>query len=437
MTAANPHRLNGDQPALSRFVILILPKLILVVIEAVITFPLWPFFGLGMMIWAHPPNIPYLAQVKRYLRDTWTVSPVNPGLPVFARIWISLAILQKIILIPVPGLAWFLDELLYGSDLDNITITEPLFVISAARSGSTQITRYLEDDPRLAAPNILQTMFPYLWLWKLGPKTLGRLLSKDRVRNIFQRIMPPELWERHEADPFRADTFDGSFYSFHLNRFSFSLGPEIARQDFNMAGIAPHDQHLKEVVFINIVDRIARKTLHNAGPLPDGSKRRFLLKGHFLYGAASLSEKYPDACFLTVIREPLARLQSGINYLRVNPADPVLGPTPWAWLKETLVFTEAHYCEVEKEWFSREDAIRRCVIRFKDFVNDLEAAMKQVYGSCFNSEDLPPHIPGEHPPRDRRNYSVNYSLAELGIDEKALQVRLGDYIDWCQSSRIG
>lgn len=427
------HQSGFDQPSLPRFLVLFLPKLFLVAAQGVLSLLLWPLYWFGKKVWGHPPNVPYSTQVKRYLKHTWTVSPENPALPGFARLWITLSILQKIILIPVPGLAWFLDELLYGSVLNSVTVTEPLFVISAARSGSTQITRYLEDDPRLAAPNILQTMFPYLWLWKLVPKTLGRVLSKDRVRVLFQKVMPAELWERHESDPFRADTFDGSFYSFHMNRFSLNLDPELARQDFNFAFIAPHDQHLKEVEFINLVDRLARKTLLVAGPGPDGKPRRFLIKGHFLYAAPVLTEKYLDACFLTVIREPLSRLQSGINYLRVNPPDPVLGPTPWTWLKETLVFTEAQYCEVERTWFSREDEVRRCVIRFSDFVNDLESAMKQVYISCFDSKDLPDHIPQDHPPRDRKNYTVNYSLAELGVDETEIQDRLVAYIQWCQS----
>ncbi len=129
-------------------------------------------------------------------------------------------------------------------------------------------------------------------------------------------------------------------------------------------------------------------------------------------------------------------MQSGINYLRVNPPDPVLGPTPWSWLKETLVDTEAQYCEVEKNWFNLEDEVRRTVIRFSDFVNDLQLAMRQVYSTCFDSADLPPHIPQDHPDRNRKNYTVNYSLAELGIDQGELRERLRDYILWCQSEVI-
>lgn len=423
-----------DKPSFTRFLMLFFPRVIFLIIQGVLSLPLWPLYWLGIVIWGRPPNVPYWSQILRYLKLTWTVSPENPSLPIFARTSITLQILQKIIMVPVSGMAWLLDELFYGNSLDAVNVKEPLFVISAARSGSTQITRYLEDDPRLTAPNILMTMFPYLWLWILVSKTIGRLVTKERVRGFFQKIMPPELWERHESDPFRADTFDGSFYSFHLTRFSLSLGPAIARQDFNFAYIAPHDQHLKEVDFINLVDRLARKTLFAAGSGPDGDPRRFLLKGHFLYGAPALVEKYPDACFLTVIREPLSRLQSGINYLRVNPLDPVLGPTPWNWLRETLVHTETQYCEVEQAWYTQSDGSRRCVIRFTDFVNDLDKAMKHAYKICFGTDTLPPHIPLEHPPRDRKNYSVNLSLTELGMDEDLIRDRLSSYINWCQSS---
>ena len=73
---------------------------------------------------------------------------------------------------------------------------------------------------------------------------------------------------------------------------------------------------------------------------------------------------------------------------------------------------------------------KKCVIRFSEFVDDLEAAMKQVYKTCFDQDELPPHIPREHPPRDRKNYSVNRSLAELGIDAEEYRAKLASYIEW-------
>jgi len=274
-------------------------------------------------------------------------------------------------------------------------------------------------------------MFPYLWLWRLAPKTIGRILTPDKVRQMIQTAMPPELWERHEADPFKADTFDGAFLGFHLHRFSLSLGPEVAKQDFNMAYIAPHDKQIKEKDFVQLVDRLARKSLL----FSDDSARRFYLKGHFLFGAQALWEKYPDASFITVTREPLSRLRSGINYMRVNPPDPVLGPVPWSWLADSLTYTETFYSKAEQEWFTREADCQRSVIRFSEFVNDLESSMKQVYLDCFGSDELPAHVPRTHPPRERKRYSVNRTLSELGVDEAKIRSDAREYIDWCQPSK--
>ena len=432
MSEKNIFKRETDKPSITQFILRIIPKFAFFVIRGVISLPLLPIYWIGCLVWYRPPNVPYLKQVLRYLRHAWTVSPENPTLPFFGRIWLSLTLLDFYIGSPIRGVAWLLDELLYGSALNEITVCEPVFVISAGRSGSTQITRYLEEDYRLVAPSILQCMFPYLWLWRLAPKTIGRILTPERVRAMIQSAMPPELWERHEADPFKADTFDGAFLSFHLHRFSLSLGPEVAKDDFNMADIAPHDQQVKGKDFVQLVDRLARKSLMSSSGSQDGKVRRFYLKGHFLFGAQALCEHYTDARFITVIREPLSRLRSGINYMRVNPPDPVLGPVPWSWLTDTLSFTEANYSKVEQEWFTCEADCRRSVIRFSDFVNDLETTMKQVYLDCFGSDELPAHIPRTHPPRERKQYSVNRSLAELGVDEIELKNELTDYILWCQ-----
>jgi hypothetical protein len=426
-TLPEPKRPSAVEAALR-----LLFRLVGLSVLAVATLPFWPLYWLGILIWYIPPNVPRLAQAARYLRLAWTVRPPAPGLSFVARCWLTATIAQKVLLAPVKGLAWLLDELLYGRALDTTPVEEPVFVVSAARSGSTQIALYLEQDPDLVAPNLLQSMFPYLWLWRLAPRTIGRLISADQVREKTRSMMPPELLERHEGDPFRLDTFDGAFYSFHLNHLSPSLGPQTMVEEFHFGVFAPHNRRLWEEDFVELVDRIGRKTLLHAGPGAVGSPRRLLLKGHFLCGASALERRYPNACFLTVIREPAPRLRSGINYLRVNPADPVLGPIPWVWLATALERTESEYCEVEHAWFTGAGSARRCVVRFSEFVHDLETAMSNVYRCCCDVKELPSHVPTSHAPRERANYSVNRSLADLGIDERALSARLASYVEWCR-----
>ena len=426
--------LETKRPSPIESLIRLIPKLVMFILVAAISIPLWPLFWLGWLIWEQPPNIVRFEQVVRYLKLTWTVQPPAPGITMLARITLTLAIIQKALSAPIKGIAWLLDELIYGRSLNVIPVKAPLFVVSAARSGSTQIARYLEEDPALVAPSIIQCMFPYLWLWRLAPRTIGRFLTPEKVRARIHGMMPPELIERHELDPFRADTFEGAFYGFHLNALAFFLGPDVIATEFNLGKFAPHNQRLWEKDFVDLVDRLGRKTLLYARLNPGGKERRFLLKGHFLSGADALVSRYPDGRFLTVIREPVSRLQSGINYMRVNPVDPALGLVPWEWLAAGLMKTETDYCRVEQAWFTETGNGTRCVIRFSEFVNDLEAAMRKVYQCCLDVDKLPPHLPKSHAPRERKHYSVNRSLAELGIDEAKLRSRLASYFAWCEAS---
>lgn len=396
----------------------------------------WPFYLIGRLLWERPPTVPHLSQVQRYLRFAWTAQPPAPGLSTQARIWLTLAIVRKVCMTPILGAAWYLDELLYGRALNATAVEAPLFVISGGRSGSTQMTRYIEADPRVTAPSLLQSMFPYLWLWRLAPRTLGRIFPPDKVVERLESMMPPELLERHEFDPFKADTFDGALFSGHLNPLAFYLGPDISAEQFSFATFAPADRANLEHDFVQLIDRIGRKQQVFIGHSGAHPPKRLFIKGHFLCAAEALAQHYPDATFLTLIREPAARLQSGINYLKVNPSDPAMGSPPWAWLAESLRRTESDYCRIEQAWYGQADGPKRCVIRFADFVADLEGTMQHVYRVCFDDTALPPHVPRTHPPRERKQYTVNRSLAELGIDAEQLHAELADYVAWCQPEEV-
>ena len=159
------------------------------------------------------------------------------------------------------------------------------------------------------------------------------------------------------------------------------------------------------------------------------------MKGHFIGAAAELERRFPDASFLTVVRHPLPRLQSAINFLRANPIDPVLGPPPWGWLVDGLLESELRYGEAEQAFFAGEGPGVRCVVRFTDFVHDLEGTMGEVYRRCFGVAALPAYVPRVHEPRQRTAYLLNRSLPQLGIDEAALVGRFGSYIDWIEAPR--
>lgn len=426
--------LRGPKPAPVIFLLLLL-RAPAVMLLAVATMMFWPIYFIGVLVrGGRPPNVSPLSQFARYFRLIWTASPGHPGCGLLRRIWLTVSVVRKGTLLPVWGLAWMADEVAFHNALNNNPVVSPLIEISAGRSGSTQLARYLEDDPHLVAPSLLQTLFPYVWLWVLVSKTVGRIVPPGRVQQLIRSRLPPELLERHELDVFRTDTFEGALYISHLNHIAPLLGPEAMVDDVGFAHIAPHNRVIWEQDFVELVDGIGRKTLAFAGPAPDGNPRRFFLKGHFLCVCRLLDQRYPDARFLTMIREPTRRLQSAVNHIRTNPLDSVLGPTPWAWLAETLAKTESDYCIVEQKWFTEQGSARRCVLRFSDYVQDLEGTMRKVYRECLGIDQLPPHVPREHSRRVRHDYMIDRSLAQMGINEAALREHLAAYIEWCDSS---
>jgi hypothetical protein len=393
----------------------------------------WPLYAVLAARYGWAPNAPRSRQIARYLKTTWTVRPPPPGLTAGDRAWLTLSILRLAATAPLFGIAWWLDELIYGKALREVRVEAPLIEISAARSGSTQLARYLEEDPHLIAPAMIQCMFPFLWAWRLVPRTLGRLVSRERVTARLLESIPESMRERHEGDPFRSDTFELALLGRHLNHLSLRLGPDVMADDFAFGPLAPHNRQLWACDFVRLFDGVARKTLLDAKPGPDGAPRRLFIKGHFLCAADFLARRYPDAVFLTMIREPAPRLQSTVNFLRSTPFDDRMGgPAPWAWLGAAIAKSEATYCELEQDWFTREPGPRRCVVRFADYVRDLEGTMRRVYQECLDTPTLPPWAPRTHAPRKRHGYTHDRPLAAVGIDEAALNRRLASYVAWCR-----
>lgn len=428
-----PRRLPGepqrDSPPRRRFIRLIIRRVCLLTALGLLTLPLWIPYLLGVALAGWPPNVPGLSQVAVYFGLIWRRDKPPPGLPTLDRLALTCAVVRQTLTIPVWGLAWFVDALLFGRALAAVRIRAPLFHISGARSGSTQLSRYLEADPELIAPSVLQIMFPYLWLWRIVVPVARRFFDVDRIQKRAAARLPPEFRERHEGDFYRTDTFEMAFCAAHLNRLARYLGPDAIVEEFSMAQTSPGTARLWTETFVDYLDGVARKTLLFAGPASTG--RRIFVKGHFLAAADALAARYPDARFLTIVRAPSRRLQSMINFLWTSPNEMRLASPPWRWIADGLARSELLYNRNEQAWFTRAEGPRRCVLRFDDFVRDLRGALGAVYRVCLDRPTLPPWAPRAHAPRRRKDYTVDRSLQSLGIDPDAYAAAQADYVAWC------
>lgn len=399
--------------------------------------PLWPLYLVLRAALPRPPNIPSNGQLLQML---WLVATEQPpqGLALTQRILLVLFVLQRWSFSPMWGLAWFIDELLYGEMLKQIVIKEPLFELSAARSGSTQISHYLEDDPRIVAPPAMYTQHPYLWVWQIAELLFGTLIPKSSLRAFVASMYSPEFIQRHELDPFRTDTFEMQFVTRGITGTVMSLGPRATVALMGNSRLHPESMSLWREDFLNYFDAVCRKRLllaQLAGHSTSRSPVRLMIKGHFLNVASELAQRYPDARFLTVVRSPLKRLQSLANFHRVQPMPPGIDAPRWSWLVHHLVENEIEYCEREMAWFEQPEGPHRTVVRFDDYVRDLAGTMRHVYRECMGLPEPSPHVPRTHAERDRSNYSIDRSLEDLGVNTELLAQRLQTYIRWCSTQR--
>jgi len=335
---------------------------------------------------------------------------------------------------PVSGFCWLIDELLYNNkQLNTTNITKPLFVLSAYRSASTSVARTLADDTsHFIAPTAIMCAFPYLWLWKLVTYIVGDGITKEETNAKLNSKFTKESLERHDNNHFAIDTFDGYFLGSHLNGLAYHLGPDVIVKELNNALFEEYNRNLFEKKFVDYIDRIARKTLLFNGVVPSQiDERYFLLKGHFLQSANALQRKYPDARFLTVLRDPLDRIQSGVNHMAVNATLWQGKPVRWDWLTEAYQQIEVTYCEREMEWYKDQDHKHRLAIKFDAYVKQHDKTMKSIYRDLlrYSDDDIPDFksIPSK---KGSKHYTINKSLKELGVDEVEIKLQLSDYYDW-------
>jgi hypothetical protein len=190
---------------------------------------------------------------------------------------------------------------------------------------------------------------------------------------------------------------------------------------------------------VEFVDRIARKTLLYNGIGIDGSSsssaagnnQTFLLKGHFLQRANALQHKYPDARFLSVLRSPLDRLQSGINHMAVN-ATLWQGRSPnWKALADAFQQIEIQYCQLEMEWYGKNDNCkRRVAVHFEDFTKNTQKTLNEVYVDLLKSDEDKIPLFDIRVRNPKKKYAVNKSPVELGVDESMLKEQLVEYYMW-------
>ncbi|XP_065900382.1 uncharacterized protein [Dysidea avara] len=421
------------------------PKLILALAKILlqcVTTSLWlmisvaclPLFLLGLLKWELPPTIPVWSRFCKYFTAVFTEGKPKDNVPFTNRVLLFLIFFDVLVKVPVNGVCWYIDELLYPS-YHKANIDEPVFMITAPRTGSTQLCHYLEDDvDNFLVPTIAEGLFPYIWIWKLAVSVLQ--IKQERFGTMFGT----ELRKRHEFSWVRGDTWDGIARNWQFSVCNCYLGSAFMRWGYSYARLnEPIDEELLKSIML-FTKYVIKKVAYCRGK----PKQHVLLKGHFLLIAKALEQQYPDAKFVTVVRNPANRLCSYVNLIKVTVNDSVykmkygLFPTTWRVIRDHVIPTQIAYCEQEM-LFYKDPADNKLVIPFTMYVNNLSATLQRIYSFCnipIPDDVVSNAIRIQSTTHNRTEHQASYdpnfnkSLRSLGVKENKLQQHLGEYIEW-------
>ena len=398
-----------------------------------------PLYIIGLFVWGRPPTISPWSRFYRYFVAALTEGKPEEGIPFTNRLLILMIIFDFMVKAPIIGVGWFLDEIFYPS-YHRCEIKDPLFFISAGRSGSTQLANYLEDDTEnFLAPMMIEAMFPYIWAWR----TIAPILRTFGFKKYFEApsyFFGEEMRKRHNGNLFKTDTWEVALGPTHMIFLTYNLGTSFMK--WGLLASALKDQPVDRdfcKIFLEFNDCIMKKVMYHRG-LP---KQRIFIKSHLLIVARELEQRYDGAKFLTLIRDPVGRFCSITNFMKVVSADGPMEryfnvfPMTWRVARNWTIETQICYCEEEMIFYNRSD--NKLAISFDTYTKNLTSTLQHVYS--FLNIPISPEIiskaaalqKSSHNHANKKNaYNPKYnrSLSSLGVDEQKLKEHLSNYINW-------
>ena len=280
-----------QQPNFAFALMMIIYYCISIILWLTVSIAFLPFFVLGFLVWGKPPMIPTWSSYCNYFIAALTEGKPEENIPITNRIIVLLIVLNSLIKIPVNGLCWYIDELVYSS-YHKIDIEEPVVMITAPRSGSTQLHDYLLDDTKnFIAPTVFEGLFPYIWAWKLILPIVVGLGLQDYFYN--NSLFGKEATKRHRFMMLKAESWGGMLHSWHFGLCNFSLGSSFMNWGYSFARLQePLDEDLARS-FMPFTNCMMKKVVYCRGK----PQQRMLLKGHFLLHARNFELEYPKAKF--------------------------------------------------------------------------------------------------------------------------------------------
>lgn len=367
----------------------------------------------------------------RVTRHTWGLKDW-PGRP---RMLLRLLLLQPLLYL-LHVTCFLLDYLLFPR-LWHTPVTQPVFVIGHARSGTTLMHRLMSADAdRFSYFLYWETFFPSL-LQKKTVRLLGYLDDKVLGGFLEKKI---RAWDDKTFGPYR-----------HMHNMSLFNAEEDC---FAMQAAFVSQQWSLEIPMMDVVDffhldkmpKKSRRWMHHYRELVkrqlllNGANKIHLSKNPVMSGwVESLIEAFPDARFVVMMRDPGACIPSCLKLVEAS----------WkhkGWRREDCEVSLARLTEISFEHFThpREVLARypqtpSVVVDYRRLTSAPREAVQEVYSALgLPLEQSHDDWLQARAEKERAHHSkFEYSLGEFHLSAAQIEQRLASFYQqyqWQESS---
>ena len=325
----------------------------------------------------------------------------------------------------INGVGYGIDELAHRG-WRRVEIRAPLFIVAPARSGTTLLFHQLAADPRFAATALGHTLVRSISMSRM----FQRLASKegsaiDRARvGINQNMAALDTTHTLRIERLEEDEgfFNDHFAPLNIHLFFPTLPEKM--------GLIPLDDRPARVrhAVMRRYAAFVRRFLYLVGP-----ERTYLAKNVQSAGrVASLLERFPDARFIHIVRDPCEQLPSALELMRaiaeashgrVRPAsDPY-------WKLMAAAILDQHRRLLS--WERKLPSSQWLTLRYEQLIADPAAALREVYahfGIELGAEDEQ-RIAGANARAQSFRKQRSYSLAEYGLTPADVREQLAELYD--------
>ena len=310
-------------------------------------------------------------------------------------------------------IAYFLDNLLYPDYVDQ-NIQQQIFIIGNFRSGTTLLHRLLT----------LNKDYTCLTSWEiyLAPSIVERKILRWGMR--INRII---------GNPIRklADSFEKALSSYsYMHKTGLQEVEEGAQvlfhtwSTYDLLAFFPFPKLVRDYIYYD--DKIPKKVKQQDMAYYDDIIRKhvYTSEGDFYVAknptyspkVKTLHQKYPDAKFINIVRNPLQTIPSSISMFS-NHWHTYGAPEEQYSLQETIIEHAKHWYIYPHTTLKNLPESQYIMIKYSDLIADPKGTIKQIYKQfgLEISAEYEKILSRESEKAKRFSSNHKYSLREMGL----------------------